>query len=89
MIYISLHRAAKRPSIHEARGIMWPEIQFSETRIAAEHHTSAPYSLENSSRKIVVIYHFPSRSVVRLIKGGKQFICRSFILTKEIKKKNT
>ena len=27
-------------------------------------HTSAPYSLENSSRKIVVIHHFPSHSGV-------------------------
>ena len=44
---------------------MWPEIQLSETRVAAEYHTSAPYSLENSSRKIVVIHHFPSHCAVR------------------------
>ena len=44
---------------------MWPEIQLSETRVAAEYHTSAHYSLENSSRKIVVIHHFPSHSAVQ------------------------
>ena len=44
---------------------MWPEIQLSETHVAAEYHTSALYSLENSSRKVVVIHHFPLHSAVR------------------------
>ena len=65
MIHFSLHRAEKCSSIHEAGGIIWPQIQFSETRVAAEYHKSAPYSLENSSRKIVVTHHFPSHSAVR------------------------
>ena len=46
---------------------MWPEIQLSETRVAAEYHTSAPYSLKNTSRKIVVIHHFPSHSAVQYV----------------------
>ena len=36
-------------------------------RIVAEYYTSAPYTLENFSRKIVVIHHFPLHSAVAKI----------------------
>ena len=46
-------------------GIIGLQILFLETRVAAEYHTSASNSLENSSGKIVVIHYFASHSTVR------------------------